>query len=144
MVEKGEQMNTNEKHDTLDIKVKISTLWIVVMFNMLFADVLGFMTPDFLVILETGMAGEVRITQGILLVFAIILEIPIIMIFLSRVLKYKVNRLANIIASIITIVFVIGGGSLDLHYIFFASVEVLCMLLIIWYSWKWPEQESQS
>ncbi|MBF9017941.1 MULTISPECIES: DUF6326 family protein [unclassified Oceanispirochaeta] len=135
-------MNTNEKRDTLDIKVKLSTLWIVVMFNMLFADVLGFMTPDFLVILETGMAGEVRITQGILLVFAVILEIPIIMIILSRVLKYKLNRLANIIASVITILFVIGGGSLDLHYIFFASVEVLCMLLIIWYSWKWPEQES--
>lgn len=142
MGEKGVQMNTDEKHDTLDIKVKLSTLWIVVMFNMLFADVLGFMTPDFLVILETGMAGEVRITQGILLVFAVILEIPIIMIILSRVLKYKVNRLANIIASVITILFVIGGGSLDLHYIFFASVEVLCMLLIIWYSWKWPEQES--
>lgn len=72
----------------------------------------------------------------ILLVFALILEIPIVMIFLSRILKNKFNRWANIIASLITIIFVIGGGSLALHYIFFATVEVLVLLLIIRYAWE--------
>jgi hypothetical protein len=67
------------------------------------------------------------------------LEIPIAMIFLSRVLKYGVNRWANIIAAAITIVFVIGGGSTYLHYIFLAAVEVVCMSLIVWYAWKWVE-----
>jgi Sec-independent protein secretion pathway component TatC len=76
-----------------------------------------------------------------LLVFAILLEIPIAMIFLSRVLKHRANRWANIIAAAITIAFVIGGGSTDLHYIFFAAIEVVCMLLIVWYAWKWPNPE---
>ncbi len=31
----------------MDVKVKISTLWIVVMFNMIAADILGFMLPEF-------------------------------------------------------------------------------------------------
>ena len=124
-----------------DIKVRLSTLWIFVMFNMVFADILGFLLPGFLEILETGYADGVQITQGILLVFAILLEIPIAMIVLSRVLKYRVNRWANIIAAVITIAFVIGGGSTDLHYIFFAAIETACMLLIVWYAWKWPNPE---
>ena len=125
-----------------DMKVRLSTLWVVVMFNMVFADILSFMSPGFLEGLATGSAGEIQITQGMLLVFAILLEIPILMILLSRVLKYRANRWANIVAAVITIVFVIGGGSTALHYLFFATIEVLLMLLIIWYAWKWPNPEA--
>ncbi|GAJ20993.1 unnamed protein product, partial [marine sediment metagenome] len=46
------------------------------------------------------------------------------------------------IASVITIVFVVGGGSLTLHYIFFATIEVVCLSLIVWYAWKWSKHES--
>ncbi len=123
-------MNTN-----LDIREKISILWIVVMINMIFADILSFMQPGFLNDIITGNT-PFEITQEILLIFAVILEIPIIMIFLSRILKAKTNRWANIIASVITIIFVVGGGSLALHYIFFATVEVVILLLIMMYAWK--------
>ena len=117
-------MNTNEKTVKMEaMKVRLSTLWIVVMFNMVFADILSFMLPDFLEILETGQAGGIPITQEILLVFAVLLEIPIVMIILSRALKYSVNRWANIIAAVITILFVIGGGSTSLHYIFFRCIH---------------------
>jgi len=124
-----------------DMKVKLSTLWICVLFNMIFADIVGFMNPGSL---EAIMKGEVgiQITQEILLVFSIMLEIPIAMIFLSRVLKYQANRWANIIAAFITILFVIGGGDTYLSYIFFASIEVVCMSLIIWYAWNWPKEEA--
>jgi Sec-independent protein secretion pathway component TatC len=87
-------------------------------------------------------AVGIQITQGVLLAFAVLIEIPIIMIFLSRVLKHKANRWANIIASVITILFVIGGGSPYPYYVFFASVEVICMLIIIWTAWRWSNPES--
>ena len=124
-----------------DMKIKLSTLWIVVMFNIAFADIVGFLHPG---ALEQIMRGEVgfELTQGLLLVFSILLEIPIAMIFLSRVLKYRVNRWANIIAGAITILFVIVGGSTTLSYIFFATIEIVCMSLIIWYAWMWPKQEA--
>lgn len=115
-------------------KVMLSTLWIVVMFNMIFADILSFLTPGFFEELNA-----MQINQPMLLVFAFLLEIPIIMIFLSRILNRKVNRLTNIIASIITILFVVGGGSIYLHYIFFASIEVILMILIILIAWKWHQ-----
>lgn len=133
-------MNTNDKTAPMEMKVKLSTLWIVVMFNMVFADIVGFMNPGALADIMTGAVGF-EITQELLLVFAILLEIPIAMILLSRILGYSANRWANIIAGVITILFVIGGGSAYLSYIFFATIEVVCLLLIIWSAWNWPKQE---
>jgi hypothetical protein len=136
-VEKETKMNASKEIAGMDMKVKLSTLLIVVMFNMAFADILSFMMEY-----STGITPEVEATQGLMLVAAIILEIPIAMIFLSRVLKYQANRWANIIAAAITIVFVIGGGSTYLHYILLAAVEVVFASLIIWYAWKWSREEA--
>ncbi len=122
----------------MDMKIRLSTLWIFVLFNMVFADIVGFMNPGALQQIITGAVGF-EITQELLLVFSILLEIPIAMILLSRVLKYRANRVANIVAAVISILFVIGGGSGYLSYIFFATVEVISMSLIIWYAWTWRE-----
>lgn len=113
---------------------KLSTLWVVVMFNMVFADILTFIKPGALQGLWAGQAG-VQITDGLLLVFAVLLEIPIAMIFVSRVLRPEANRWANTAAAVITTLFVVGGGSSDLHYLFFAAVEIACMALIVRSAW---------
>ncbi len=129
-------MSIVKKVENIDMREKISLLWIVVMFIMTFADIFTFMMPGFASDLMTGNT-PIKITQELMLVMAIINTIPIGMIFLSRVLKYKANRWANIFAGAVTIVYVIGGGSAYLHYYYFEAVEILCMLGIIWYSWKW-------
>jgi Sec-independent protein secretion pathway component TatC len=111
------------------------------MFNMVFADILSFIKPGALQELWAGQAG-VQITAGLLLVFAVLLEIPIAMIFLSRSLKPEANRWANTAAAVITTLFVVGGGSMDLHYVFFATVEVVCMALIVRFVWAGRNSES--
>ena len=123
-----------------DTGTKLSTLWVVVMFNMVFADILSFIKPGALQALWAGQAG-VQITAGLLLVFAVLLEIPIAMIFLSRILKPEANRWANTAAAVITTLFVVGGGSIDLHYVFFATVEVACMALIVRFVWAGRSSE---
>ena len=125
----------------MDTGTRLSTLWVVVMFNMVFADILTFIKPGALQELWAGQAG-VHVTQGLLLVFAVLLEIPIAMIFLSRILKPEANRWANTAAAVITTLFVVGGGSMDPHYVFFASVEVACMALIVWSVWARRGSES--
>ena len=121
----------------IDTKVLLSTLWIVVMINMLKADILSLFIPG--AVEEVARtAGDTAVAQ-LMLGGAIMMEISIVMIILSRVLDYKLNRWANILTSIITIVFVIGGGASYPHYIFIATVEVICLLLIIWNAWKWTE-----
>ncbi len=119
----------------MNMKTKFSTLWIVITLNMAFADILSLFVPGIHEELA-AFAGDIPITS-LMLFGAVKIQIPIAMIFLSRVLNYKINRWANIIASIITIVFVVGGGTLLPHYIFIATIEVACMLLIIWFAWKW-------
>jgi len=120
---------------------RLSTLWIVVMFSMVFADIVGMMMPGVLQAMSAGQVG-VQVSQGLLLVFAILLEIPIAMIFVSRILKRGPNRWANTVAAVITTAFVVGGGSLNLHYVFFATVEVSCMALIVWSVWTRRNSES--
>jgi len=133
-------MNTSGKTPKkIDTKVLLSTLWIVVMINMLKADILSLYIPGATdEVAKT--AGNTPITQ-LMLGGAIMMQISIVMIILSRVLPYRVNRWANIITSIITIAFVVGGGASYPHYIFIATVEVVCLLLIIWFAWKWTEPE---
>ena len=128
-------MNTNQK---MSKKVYFSTLWIVVMINVAMADIFGFMMDK----MAGTAAPEIQVPQIGMLIFAIIMEIPILMIFLSRVLKYKGNRWANIIAAIITVVFIVAGGSLDMVYVFFATVEIVCLGLIIWNAWKWSSTDN--
>jgi Sec-independent protein secretion pathway component TatC len=118
----------------MDVARRLSTLWIVVMFNMAFADILTFIKPGALQDLWAGQGG-VEVTQGLLLGFAVLLEAPIAMIFLSRVLRPGANRWTNTVAAVVTTVFVVAGGSTDLHYVFFAAVEVACMALIVWSVW---------
>lgn len=118
----------------------LSTLWVVVMINMLKADILSLYIPG--AVEEVARtAGDLPITL-LMLGGAVLMEIAILMILLSRVLKYAVNRWANIITSLIMIAFVIGGGATYPHYLFIATVEVACLLLIIWFAWKWRNPEA--
>ena len=105
------------------------------MMNMLNADILSLYIPGAADEVART-AGETPITQ-LMLGGAIMMELSIVMILLSRVLKYRVNRWANIVASILTIVFVVGGGVTYPHYIFISTIEVVFLLLIARNAWQW-------
>ncbi|MGJ8528949.1 DUF6326 family protein [Maritalea sp.] len=124
----------------MSLRQQISTLWIVVMINMAFADILSFMYPTFLTQVATGTVDGVTITPMFMLIAAVLIEVGILMIYLSHVLKPKAARITNLVAVVITILFVVGGGSLKPHYIFFASVEVLALLYIARLAWGWKDE----
>lgn len=126
----------------IDTKTLLSTLWIVVMINMLKADILSLFIPGATDELAKTSASTGTPIPQLMLGGAIMMEISIAMIILSRVLKYGVNRWVNIIVSLITIAFVVGGGVSYPHYIFVATVEVICLLSIIWFAWKWRNVEA--
>ena len=114
------------------IRALLSSLWIVVLINILSADIFSFML---------GSAGEeaISVTPWMMFAFALIHEIPIAMIVLSRVLNRNVNRMVNFLAAAMTAVYVIAGGSVTPHYIFFAGVEVVCLVLIVIRARNWPD-----
>jgi DMSO/TMAO reductase YedYZ heme-binding membrane subunit len=122
----------------MDIKIKLSTLWIVVMLNLIFADILSIIVE--LVNKNTlgDILGEVTTAMAIA---AILTNIPIFMIYFSRELSYKINRSLNITTAILTLIYVVGGGSLTPHYIICGAIEVIVLLYIIKTSWKWVEHK---
>jgi hypothetical protein len=144
-------MNTNKKTAEMkDRKVILSTLWIFAMFNYLYADVYSlFFNPvlqkELMKELMAGYVGSIQITQGFVLVTAILMETAIAMVLLSRVLKYRANRWANIIAGVFHTAFVswsLFGETPTLFYAFFATIEIACTLFIVWYAWKWRNPEA--
>lgn len=118
-----------------NLKAKLSTLWIILMFNMAFTDIYSIIVE--LVNRDTlEIPGEVTTVMAIA---ALVTNIPIFMIFLSRTLDYKANRLTNIIAAILTIIYVVGGGDTAPHYLIGASIEILILVFIIITVWRWKE-----
>lgn len=126
-------------------KTLLSTLWIFLTLNYLFCDVFSLYYSETLNQLIAGKIGEIEFTQEFLLVFAIIMEIPLLMILFSRVLNYKPNRLSNIMASIFMIITQVGSlieGNNTLHYLFFSLVEIITLSIILWLSIKWQLKQS--
>ena len=125
-----------------DAKALLSTLWIVVMINMAYADILSLHIPGaFDELTKTSVSAGASIPQ-LMLGGAIMLEIPIVLIILSRVLKYGINRRVNMAAGVITIAYIWGGMVSYPHYIFIATVETICLLLIIGFAWTWRNVEA--
>jgi hypothetical protein len=122
------------KQYVVHIKTKLSTLWVVVMLNLIFSDILSIMVQLIDQSALEIMGDDVRLTMAIA---AVITNIPILMIYFSRVLPYRINRLLNIIAAILTVIFVIGGGSTLPHYLICASIEVMLLLFIIYSALQW-------
>jgi hypothetical protein len=72
------------------------------------------------------------------------MAIPSIVVFLSLALKAKANRWANIILGIVHIGILLSTffvGEISALYAFYAVLEFLLIVLIVWHAWKWPRLE---
>jgi len=137
---------TNKTTARKERKVILSTLWIFAMFNYAYADILTLwfnpvLQKDATKQLLSGYVGSIHITQGFVLVGAVLMETAIAMVLLSRVLPYRANRWANIIVGVLQTASVAWSLSPNLFYIFFAAIEMACTLFIVWYAWTWPRLE---
>src|SRR5262245_55738419 len=92
---------TTKTTEMPDKRALLSTLWLFAMLNYLYCDVISLMDPELLKQYLAGNVGGIHVTQGFLLGAAVFMEIPTAMVLLSRVLEYKANRRANIIAGCI-------------------------------------------
>jgi hypothetical protein len=136
---------TNTLEDIkVNIKIKLSALWVSLMLFYIYGDIFSMFVPARLKGLLNGDMGTGATTPYKLLAAAILMAIPALMVFLSLVLKPKVNRIVNIIAgAIYTIIMILVVYiSIDpwwIFYIFLGIVEIIITLLIIWQAWKWPK-----
>jgi hypothetical protein len=136
-------------HDT---KERLSLFWIFALLNYLYADVLALW--DIVGSLNVADAPHPHLPPWALAGSAVLMEIPIAMIVACRLLSFRANRLANIIAgTILTLVngfltFVpplVGWGRPPAlpEYLFFATIETVCTSVIVWQAWTWSGVEAE-
>jgi len=129
-----------------DTRVRLSVLWLFATLNYIYADV--FFCIDVLGS-KKGSIDVIHFSPGAWLGIAILIEIPMAMILLSRILKPRANRWANIVAGIIEtaavllaqfVVPIFHITETSSYYLFFGTIEVVCTSLIIWYAWRSPRE----
>jgi hypothetical protein len=124
----------------------LSLLWIFLTVNFIFCDVFTLMYSEELRKILSGKIGEMEITQEFLLTFALIMEIPMLMIILSRVVKRKINRILNVVFGLLLIIVQAGSLTADdnsLHYIFFSIVEISTLIAIVWLAIGWKDTSQE-
>jgi len=133
-------------HDTRE---RLSLLWTFALLNYLYADVVALFDiagsrEPFLPLPPWALMGS-----------AVLMEIPIAMILACRLLPFRPNRLANMIAGVILTVVngfltfvapLVGMGRPPAfpEYLFFATIETVATSVIIWQSWTWSRAEAVS
>ncbi len=137
--------NANYEDFKINVKIKISALWISLMFCYVYGDIFGFFVPGRINDIQAGIMGLGAITQGVLLGTSVVLAIPSLMVFLSLMLTPKVNRWVNIILGAVFIL----GPALTMQgswvfYKFYSVVEIVISGLIVWFAWNWPSQTATS
>lgn len=130
----------------INVKIKLSILWIALMFFYLYNDVFTLYRKDIVAEILTGEIGGVQFFQTVLLAAAILMSIPIFMIFLSVALPAKVNRPTNIIVGIFHAVVLaatmVMPGETWAYFALYMIFEAVFIALIVLYAWKWPTQEA--
>ena len=118
-------------------------LWIFAFLNYLYADVLAL----WVIVGLPNLADAPHLPQWALAGSAVLMEIPMVMIVASRLLPFRANRLANVIAGAICTL--VNGGLTYVpplfgarppafaEYLFFATIETVCTSVIIWQAWTW-------
>ena len=117
---------------------RLSWLWVFYMFNTAYIDINTLYYSVFI-----NHHAEVHYTQTFLLGAAVLVEIPTAMVILSRMLRYRWNRLTNVVVGVLLTVIQIATlfvGTPTLAYGFISAILIATSGGIAWYAWNWSEQ----
>jgi hypothetical protein len=118
-----------------DVKIILAASWVALMLTYLLGDVLRIYSGDF----KAGEIAGMKMTPNRWLGVAVLMVIPIVMVFLSVTLSFPVNRWANIIVAIIFLGFnLIGLPNYPSAYDKFLIIVGLGFnVLTVEYAWQW-------
>jgi membrane associated rhomboid family serine protease len=132
-------MKTNKEtaRNLLDVRIILAVLWVAGMLSSLNGDTYRL----------SAATKPLGANPEVLSVMAILLVGHIFMSVLTLTLKSPVSRWANRIIGIFyaTIIFAFWvlafGARLPGYEIVWATGQLVCALLVVWYAWKWTNPE---
>lgn len=135
--------NKSDSEDSkVNIKIKLSALWASVTFFYIYGDYFELYVPNKV---QGIINGNSMLDNPVKLFAAsVLLAVPALMVCLSVILKAKINRRLNLIAGIFftAIMLLIAVTSISewrAFYVFYAIIESILTLIIVWYAWKWTK-----
>ncbi|KQC02295.1 DUF6326 family protein [Pedobacter sp. Hv1] len=132
----------------ISIKLKLSALWVAVMFCYVYGDFFSLFVPGRIKGLMDGNSGVGVTTPSSLLSFAIMMTIPSLMIFFSLVLKPQINRWTNIIAGVLftlimALILTKSMSEWKIFYAYLACIEIILTSSVVWLALRWPRVKSE-
>lgn len=139
------KVNTSDFEDIkVNIKIKLSALWTSVTLCYLYGDYFELYVPQ----KTQGLVNGVNLLDNPMKLFAasILLAIPALMVFLSIIIKSKVNRRLNIVLGIFytALMVLIALTSITpwrAFYVFLAIVESIITSIIVYSAWNWTKHQ---
>lgn len=125
----------------INTKIKLSALWTSVTLCYLYGDYFELYVPHKVQGLING--DNLLDSPSKLFSASLLLAIPALMVFLSILLKPKINRFLNILFGLVysAIMLLIAFSSITewlTFYVFLAIVESIITILVVRYAWIWP------
>lgn len=136
---------SNLQDFNIHVKFKLSALWIATMFCYVYGDFFTLFVPGRIENLMSGNSGVGSTSPIKLLLFAMLMTIPSVMIFLSLALKANVNRwMSLIIGTLFTLIMILvvstSLGEWMIFYTYLGVVEIILTSLVVWFAWRWPKE----
>ena len=118
----------------VDVKLVLCALWITMLFVFAYVDIFALLRAD---VLNAALDGKMATTgftinQVFLTLTLIYILIPVLMVILSLLLRPRVNRIVNIVISVLYIVTIIGASISEtwFFYLLGSFVEVVLLVAI--------------
>ena len=127
-----------------DWKIKVSVLWLFKEVAMLASGVLMIMAPGAIEMIQSGEIWMGIDPTAMLLLEAIIFLVPLVMAFLTLILKDSTNRWTNIVVGVVFAgleLFGLTDPMAQTAYVVLMSLaSFVVLVLIVWYAWKSKEK----
>ncbi|MFC5268587.1 DUF6326 family protein [Kribbella qitaiheensis] len=124
----------------IDTRLRISALWIAMLFVFAYVDLFSLYRPDVRSDLEAEKLGGFDIDQRFLFLTTLYIVIPSLMVYLTLIMRPRTNRVVNILVAAVYGLTVVGGAVGEWNYYLLGSaVEVILLALVIHHAWTWPK-----
>ena len=130
----------------VNVRVKISALWMSMLFVFAYVDLFSLYRPDFRADVEAGEVGGFAVNQTFLLATTAYVVIPSLMVFCVLVLRPRLNRILNIALAIVYAVSIVAGTTIGewTYYVLGSLIEATLLAAVVFYAWTWPKEIGQT
>jgi hypothetical protein len=124
-------LNQSDQLDVVSTTTRLSFLWVFVLLNVCIRDLHTLLRSDVIGQIQSGVMNGTAITDELLLIGGILMEIPVAMIVLNQVMHGKSLYVVNIAAAALTLAIFLSNGFHHSDDYFFLGVTTMGLIGVV-------------